>query len=274
MMNGMPGHHQGPRRSLGRRPRLAFHPHLTFRRNMASALAAAFLITGCTDTSGLPPAPPAPESSEVRYVTPAYRIQVGDVLSIHVFLAPELNEDVTVRPDGHISTTLIADEMAADRTVPELTSVLTEGYKAYLRDPHMSVIVKTVAPIAVFVGGEVVQPGELLTAGTAPTLSQAISRAGGIKASGDDTNLFIVRRGPNDKPVFLSVRFDAVRLAQDPQADVRLAPFDVVMVPRLAIAEVYHWYNQYIQQFVTPSIGFSYVLNPTVGGQTILNPAH
>lgn len=247
------------------------------RRNGRSpwhvAAAGAILIAGCTSTSDLPPAPLAPASPEARYVTPAYRIQVGDVLSIRLFLAPELNEDVTVRPDGHISTTVVPDEVAAGRTVPELISLLTESYKRDLREPHLSVIVKTVAPIPVFVAGEVAQPGELLTAGAAPTLSQAIARAGGIKPSGDDARLFIVRRGPNDTPVFLSARFDAVRLAQDPLADIRLAPFDVVMVPRLGVAQVYHWYNQYIQQFVSPNLGFTYLLNPTSGGQTIVNPA-
>ncbi len=91
-------------------------------------------------------------------------------------------------------------------------------------------IVKQIAPVAVFVGGEVIQPGELLTIGTAPTLSQAIARAGGLKLSGDDTRIFIVRRGPKDEPIFLSTRYDQIRLGRDPLLDVRLAPFDLVVV--------------------------------------------
>jgi polysaccharide export outer membrane protein len=245
------------------------HPYagLSLRVAMGS-----ILIAGCTGTSHLLPAPLTPAPTELLYVTSAYRIQVGDVLSIRLLLSPELNEDVTVRPDGHISTTVVPDEAAADRTVPELIAVLAQSYERYLRQPHVSVIVKTIAPIPIYVGGEVIQPGEVLTAGVAPTLSQAIARAGGIKLSGDDTRVFIVRRGPKDIPVFLSARYDAVRLSRDPQADVRLAPFDIVMVPRLDVAEVYRWYNQYIQQFVNPNIGFSYLLNPTNGGQTVINP--
>ena len=42
--------------------------------------------------------------------------------------------------------------------------------------------------------------------------------------------------------------------AEDPHADVRLAPYDVVYVPKLGVAEVYKWYNQYIQQFVNPKL--------------------
>ena len=51
-------------------------------------------------------------------------------------------------------------------------------------------------------------------------------------------------------------------MGRDPSADVRLAPYDVVYVPKLGIAEVYKWYNQYIQQFANPSFGFSYLVGP------------
>jgi len=236
-------------------------------------LVLLLLVAGCARMADMPPAPPAPPAPITAYVTPTYRIQVGDILSIRLLLSQELNEDVTVRPDGHISTTVVPDERAADRTVPELIAALTTGYEKVLRQPHVSVIVKQIAPVAVFVGGEVIQPGELLTIGTAPTLSQAIARAGGTKLSADDARVFIVRRGPKDEPVFLSTRYDVVRTAQDPAADIRLAPFDVVMVPRLGIAEVYRWYNQYVQQFINPNLGFSYLLNPTNGGQTVINSA-
>ena len=54
-----------------------------------------------------------------------------------------------------------------------------------------------------------------------------------------------------------------MRQGQDPDGDVRLAPYDVVYVPKMGIAEVYQFYNQYIGQFANPSFGFSYLLNPT-----------
>jgi polysaccharide export outer membrane protein len=237
-------------------------------------LACALAIAACTRKDDLPSAPLVPSPEHAAYVTPTYRIQVGDVLSIRVLLNPDLNEDVTVRPDGHISTSIAHDEVAADLTVPALIDVLTQTYEHYLRQPHISVIVKAVAPTAVFVGGEVAEPGQQLTVGTAPTLSQAISRAGGLKLSADDDRIFIVRRGPGDAPVYLAAHYNAVRLAEDPRADVRLAPFDVVLVPRLHVAEVYRWYNQYIQQFINPNFGFSYLLNPTAGGQTVIDSAH
>ncbi len=234
-------------------------------------LAALFVLAGCAPRTELPQAAPLPQTSEGTYITPTYRIQVGDVLSIRLLLNQDLNEDVTVRPDGHISTTIVHDERAANRTVPELIRVLNEGYTRYLRQPHVSVIVKTVAPIRIFVGGEVALPGEQSVVGTAPTLAQAIARAGGLKLSGDESRVFLVRRGENDTPMYLATRYDGVMNGTEPAADIRLAPFDVVMVPKLGIAEVYRWYYEYIQQFANPNFTFSYLLNPTVAGQTFIN---
>jgi hypothetical protein len=38
----------------------------------------------------------------------------------------------------------------------------------------------------------------------------------------------------------------------------------------MGIAEVYKFYNQYVQQFVNPTIGFSYILNPAAAATTVL----
>jgi polysaccharide biosynthesis/export protein len=142
-------------------------------------------------------------------------------------------------------------------------------YAHDLQNPRVSVEVKSFAPTRVYVGGEVATPGEFITVGPTLTLSQAIARAGGTKLSSDDSSVFVIRRGPGDKPEFLSARWKDVRQGRDPNADVRLAPYDVVYVPKLGIAEVYQFYNQYIGQFANPNFGFSYLLNPTNSGTVI-----
>ena len=73
---------------------------------------------------GLPPAPLEPGESEVSTNLPAYRVEVGDVLEVRLLLNPELNEEVTVRPDGHISTTVVPDAVAVGRTPAELANTL------------------------------------------------------------------------------------------------------------------------------------------------------
>ena len=73
--------------------------------------------------------------------------------------------------------------------------------------------------------------------------------------------------------MFLSTSYASLKRAKDASADIRLAPYDVVYVPKTGIAEVYAWYNQYIQQFANPTVGFSYLLNGAgAGGATIIQP--
>lgn len=236
--------------------------------------SGAAALVACSTVPTLPPAPvePAPVSHISR--AGPYQIQVGDVLDIRLMLNPELNEEVVVRPDGHISTTVMPDAVAEGRTVPELTGTLRAGYSHDLRNPRISVLVKSFSPTRVYVGGEVANPGEFITVGPTLTLSQAMARAGGSKLSSDDDSIFIIRRGVDDKPEYLSVRYGSVMHAKDPNADVRLAPYDVVFVPKSGIAEVYKWYNEYIGQFANPSFGFSYLVNPAAAvGSTVITPA-
>jgi polysaccharide export outer membrane protein len=229
-------------------------------------VGAVAALTACTTTGNMPLAPPVP-APNVGYVTslPPYRIQVGDILDVRLMLNPELNEEVAVRPDGRISTTVVADELAYGRTVPELTEALRRDYSRDLRNPRLTVEVKSFAPIRIYVGGEVNNPGEFINVGPTLTLSQAIARAGSHKLTADLHDVFIIRRGPNDVPEFLATHYNAVIHGDDPTADVRLAPYDVVYVPKTGIAEVYTFFNQYIQQFVPISWGFSYLVNNNTG---------
>lgn len=233
-------------------------------------LSAVVALPACSPVPNLPPAPlePAANAGYISHLPP-YRIQVGDVLDIRLLLNPELNEEVTVRPDGYISTTVVPDQRAYGLTVPQLDSALVRDYGNQLKNPRVNVVVKSFAPTRIYVGGEVNNPGEFITVGPTLTLSQALARAGGIKIqTGDESKVFIIRRGVNDVPEFLSVRYNDIMWGKDPNADVRLAPYDVVFVPRSGAAEVYHWFDEYFLQYVPVNWGFSYVVNP--GATTVL----
>jgi len=227
-------------------------------------------LAACSPVPDLPPAPPVPVETGYVAKLPPYHIQVGDVLEVRLLLNPELNEEVTVRPDGRFSTTIVPDEQAYGLTPAEVAQNLARGYSHDLQHPRVNVVVKSFAPTRVYVGGEVNTPGEFITVGPTLTLSQVIARAGGVKLSADNGKIFVIRRGPDDKPEFLSTSYGQLMHGHDPDADVRLAPYDVVYVPKTGIAEVYGWYNQYIGQFANPSFGFSYLVNQTPTGSTVI----
>ena len=232
-------------------------------RPLVLALLAAMALSGCGKqiVDNLPPAPRIPEEGAgYGPVFGPYRIQPGDILDIKLLQVADLSEEVTVRPDGHFSTTVVEDERAFGRTVPELTAALKADYAAVMKEPHLTVIVKSFAPDRVYVGGEVTSPGEFISVPPNLTLSQAIARAGGVKPSGSYDNVIIIRRAPDNRPeVFQAHYTDAIKGA-DPAADVQLANFDLVYVPKTGVAEAYLFFNQYFQQFVPINWGFSYTL--------------
>ncbi len=191
-----------------------------------------------------------------------YTFQVGDVLDIKVMLSPEFNDQVTVRPDGMISTTVARDMRAFGRTPAQLQEDLEKLYGEQLVDPKVSVIVRSVAPTRVYVTGEVTTPGEFVSVGPNLTLLQAISRAGGVKNSAGTDKIVIIRRGAGDKAQAFAANYMKAASGADPDSDIRLAPYDVVYVPRSDIGDVYLYYQQYVQQFLPPSFGLGYQLNP------------
>ncbi len=240
--------------------------NVVFKRFIGSLATASLLIlTGCLSTppkSDLPPAPKGIAPEVVRAETlPAYRLQIGDVIDVKLQMNPELNDQVTVRPDGKISTTLVDDVMAYGRTTREVAKDLEDLYGKQLLNPQISLLVRSFAPSRVYVTGEVTAPGEFINVGPNLSLVQAIARAGGLKASAQPSNIIILRRGAGETPVAYAADYYNAITGNDAASDVRLAPYDIVYVPRSGIADASLHFDQYIRQFVPISSGINYQLN-------------
>ena len=240
--------------------------HLSGVKQAFVAVSLAMLLSGCLsqpskhDLASAPVGTPAViPSTEPQ----PYTLQIGDVMDIKVMLNPEFNDQVAVRPDGMISTTVARDLRAFGRTPAQLQQDLEKLYSEQLVNPKVSVIIRSVAPARVYVTGEVNTPGEFVSIGPSLTLLQAISRAGGVKNSAGTDKIVIIRRGAGDKPQAYAANYMAAVSGSDPASDVRLAPYDVVYVPRSGVGDAYLYFQQYVQQFMPASFGLSYQLNPT-----------
>jgi polysaccharide export outer membrane protein len=188
---------------------------------------------------------------------PEYRIQVGDQLEIKFFYSPELNEQVTVRPDGRISLQLISEVVVTDLTVAALSTQLTERYSADLNQPRVAVIVREYGSQRVFVDGEVGRPGIVPLLGQMTAL-QAISQAGGMKDTARTREVIVIRRGTANAPVAFRVDLKSARNGRDLTQDVSLAPLDIVYVPRSRVANVNIWLDKYIRQNIPIPFGLQY----------------
>jgi polysaccharide export outer membrane protein len=190
-----------------------------------------------------------------------YKIQIGDQLDIKFFYNPELNEQVIVRPDGRISLQLVHEIIATGLTPSELTDFLTKKYAPELKKPEITVIVRSFGAYKIYVDGEVTKPGIFSLVGFT-TVLHAISQAGGMKDTARASEVVIIRRGEGNKPLISSVNLNKVIDGTDMSQDIALQPFDIVYVPKSAIANVNVWVDQYIRKNIPISTGFGYYLNP------------
>lgn len=193
-----------------------------------------------------------------QYTYPSeYRIQPGDTLDIKLFYNPELNELLTVRPDGRITLQLVNDVMAAGRTPAELTAILTKAYSTELANPKIAVIVRTSVSDKVYVDGEVNRAGVVTLTGPITAL-QSISQAGGMKESAKSKEVLVIRKGDDNKVNVLRINLEKALSGADISQDIMLRPNDIVYVPKSTISDVNTWVDQYIRKNIPLPIGIGY----------------
>jgi protein involved in polysaccharide export with SLBB domain len=232
-------------------------PRLWLRGVVVLAFTLIFCVQGCSPVVVNPAPLPISQKSPSEY-----RIQPGDQIEVKLFYNPELNESVTVRPDGRVSLPLAHEIPAAGLTPSELTQVLKNHYSRELSRVEITILMRSFAGRQIFVDGEVNRPG-LVPLSASMTVLQSIAVAGGIKDSARSSEIVIIRRGPESKSQVFTVDLTRVLDGTDIGQDVTLMPFDVVYVPKSAITNVNVWIDQYLRKNVPVSFGLSYQINPT-----------
>lgn len=207
------------------------------------------------------PTPVGAPGTEIGLVGPAiseeYIIQPGDQLEMKFFYNPDMNDGMTVRPDGRISMQLIGEVVAAGRSPNELSALLRQKYGKELKNPEITVIVRSFGS-RVYVDGEVKKPGELELLRPL-TVMQAISRAEGLTDRAWKEAL-VIRRIKGKDPLVMKLDLDDVLTGNDFSQDVGLVPFDIVYVPRSPISNVNLWVHQYIRANIP--LNFGVFFNP------------
>jgi len=228
-----------------------------------AGILVACLFSACASQAPPPVANPAaqPESplAEGNYV-----LTSGDVVEIKFAYNPDLNEKVTIRPDGYISLTMIGEVIARGSTPPDLARRISASYAKYLKHPDLTVIVREFTGQRVYVAGEVMTPGVIdLKSGL--TGLQAILNAGGPKFTAQLSQLLLIRYEGSNTAVVQKV--DLVQIMKGKLPDITLRPYDILFLPKSNIARAGLFVEQYINNLVPRSIMFPYNLNTTVSIQ-------
>src|ERR1700736_1562211 len=124
---------------------------------------------------------------------PRYTLRAGDVLDLEYRYTPELNQTVTVLPDGYVNLNVVGDVRISDLTVAQAHDLIVRKLQEKLNDPELNLILKEFQQPYVVVAGEVPKPGKIdLREDT--TAMQAILLSGGFAPSAKSGQVLVFRK--------------------------------------------------------------------------------
>jgi len=199
-------------------------------------ILTASCLLGCLAQAQVP-APPEPIVAGPTLATPApgvqpsYVIGPGDVLQVFVWRNPELTITVPVRPDGRITTPLVEEMTAANKTAEQLARDIEKVLAEYVRSPQVNIIVVTPRGVAseVKVVGQVHSPqGVPFRAGM--TVLDLVLAVGGLTDFAAGKRAKIVR-DENGHRSEIKVNLDALVNHGDLKHNIEMKSGDILVVP-------------------------------------------
>lgn len=183
---------------------------------------------GITDSS------PAVKVLPNQSVGGIYVIGPGDVLDIFVYQSPELSvTGLPVRPDGRISSPLIPDITASGKTSTELAHEIAERLKQYVKDPNVTVMVRTfVGPFnrQIRVIGEAAEPSAIPFRDHMTLLDVMIETKGLTKFAAGNRAIIVRHVGNETKTIH--VHLSNLMKDGDISQNVEMEPGDTLIIPQ------------------------------------------
>lgn len=167
---------------------------------------------------------------------PRYVLQREDVLMIGFPLSTELNQTVTIQPDGYINLQNAGSVYAQGLTAPELTEEIKKAYAGILHDPIVNIDVQDFQKPFFTVSGQVGKPGQYELRSDV-TVAEAIAVAGGMTMPTAKTQIFLFHRASKDWMEVKKVNLKDVLNGKHANEDAMVMPGDMIYVPEKFIAK-------------------------------------
>lgn len=166
-----------------------------------------------------------------------YTLRAGDVLELQYRYTPELNQTVTVLPDGYVNLNLIGDLRVSGLTLTQAHDLILERLRERLNDPELNLILREFQKPYVVVAGEVGHPGHFdIRENT--TAMQAILLAGGFTQAAKTGQILLFRKINTEEAEIRVLNLAKLKKSVDLERDIMLQPGDMLLVPRDKIENV------------------------------------
>ncbi len=202
----------------------------------------ALLATGLALLAGLASAPArAQQPASAEAARDDYLLGPGDAIRIQVFQNPDLTVEARVSEAGVISFPLLGAMRIGGLSPTNVEKLIAQRLRdgKYLQNPQVTVNVTTFRSQQVSVLGNVTRPGRYPLETTGMRLSEVLSLAGGVAATGADDVVLVTTR--NGKPLRLEIDLVDMFASGDLTKDPQMQAGDVVYVNR---APQYYIYGQ------------------------------
>ncbi|MGB9432191.1 MAG: polysaccharide biosynthesis/export family protein [Candidatus Acidiferrum sp.] len=171
----------------------------------------------------------------LQHRNPRYQVMRDDVIIISFPLSPELNQAVTVQPDGYVSLQNVGGLYIQGMTVPEIVEAVKKAYAKILHDPIVDVDLSDFQKPYFVVLGQVGKPGQY-DLRYDMTVTQAVAVAGGFSATAKTQLLLYHPISPTTMEV-KKLNIKDILNGKNVNEQVHVSSGDMIFVPEKTITK-------------------------------------
>jgi len=216
------------------------------KKLLACIPAAILFLTAAAAVGQESAVTPAPVSTTTNTPAfserhPRYQLQPSDTFDISFEYTPELNQTVTIQPDGYINLRSVGDVNVRDLTVPQAAEKLTQAYAKILSKPVITIILKDFQKPYFIADGQLRSPGKYELRGDT-TVMQAVAMAGGFQSQyAKHSQVVLFRRVDNNWAEARVINVKDMENKRNLSEDVLIKPGDLIFVPKNSASKIQQW---------------------------------